>query len=132
MAEQPSPAPAPTLPAGVAKKLAETALAALPTLLITQAAGWINGKLFDQPWQMLCITLPLTALVVFAWRTLRKPLAPRLDLRFALFLGLFAALFGVLSATEMLVWKRTAVAGLVESSGRNWLLPVSWGDWRYW
>jgi CHASE2 domain-containing protein len=127
----PAPAPTPTVAAGVAKKLAELALAAVPTLLITQAAGWINGKLFAQPWQMLCITLPLTGLVVFAWRTLRKPQAPRIDLRFAIFLGLFATLFGVLSATDLLVWKRTAVAGLVESPGRNWLLPVSWGDWRY-
>jgi len=132
MPDQPSAAPAPTLVAGVSKKLAETALAALPTLLITQAAGWINGKFFAQPWQMLCITLPLTVLVVFAWRTLRKPQAPRVDWRFALFLGLFATVFAVLSATDFLVWKRTAVSRLDETSGRNWLLPLSWGDWRYW
>jgi hypothetical protein len=61
---------------------------------------------------------------------LRKPTAQRLDWRFGVFLGCYATVFALASASDLLVWKRAPVS---ESSSRgNWLLPVTAGDWRYW
>ena len=112
-------------------RLVDTAILTVPTAVITQSTSWVQGKFFAQPWQILWVALPLTAVAVVAWKLLRRPEARRISLSFAVFLAAFASVFAVASASDLLVWKRVPLAD-IEGMSRNWLLPVRLGDWRYW
>jgi hypothetical protein len=132
MAEVPNkPPPSATL-SRWRDRLVDTAVLAIPTVLLTQATTWTHGRFFSQPWQILWVALPLLAAAVFAWKLLRRPEAARLNWRLALFLAIYASVFAVASITDLLVWKRMPVAEFAGDTPRNWLLPVTLGDWRYW
>lgn len=113
-------------------KLIDAAVLFIPSALITQSISWVQGKLFAQPWQVLWVALPIAVLAFVAWRLLKPPTAQRINARFAIFLILYGSFFGIASASDMLVWKRVPVAGFAGEASRNWLLPITWGDWRYW
>jgi hypothetical protein len=111
-------------------KLLDAAIITIPTALVTQSVNWVQGEFFAQPWQIVWVALPLVVCAFIAWRLLRRPTARRLDWRFGVFLGCYATAFALASASDLLVWKRAPIAE--SSSSRNWLLPVTAGDWRYW
>jgi hypothetical protein len=129
-AEAAKPAPSAALLTRWRDKLVDAAVLTIPTALITQSIGLIQNKLFAEPWQILWVAVPLAALVFAAWKLLRPPTAHRVDTRFAIFLVAYASLFGLLSASDLLVWKRTPL--FADDGGRAWLMPVAAGDWRYW
>src|SRR5688572_28268420 len=113
------------------RNLLGVAVLTVPTLVITQTLAALQGKLLAQPWQILWVALPLTLLSVFAWKHLKGRSSRRFDLRLAIFLGCYVTAFAVLSASDLLVWKRVPLDRSVGTPARNWLLPVAWGDWRY-
>jgi CHASE2 domain-containing sensor protein len=114
-------------------RLLDAAVITIPTALVTQSVNWLQGRLFAQPWQILWIAVPLAMAAFIAWKLLRHPGARRIDWRFGLFLVLYATFFAVASGSELLVWKRSAIARSTDEgeSGRGWLLPATAGDWRY-
>lgn len=114
-------------------RLLDAAVITIPTALVTQSVNWVQGRFFAQPWQILWIAVPLAVAAFIAWKLLRHPGARRIDWRFGVFLGLYAAIFAVASGSELLVWKRAAIARSTDDgeSGRGWLLPATAGDWRY-
>jgi CHASE2 domain-containing sensor protein len=114
-------------------RLLDAAVITIPTALVTQSVNWVQGRFFAQPWQILWIAVPLAMAAFIAWKLLRHPGARRIDWRFGLFLALYATIFAVASGSELLVWKRAAIARSTDEgeSGRGWLLPATAGDWRY-
>jgi len=128
--EAAKPSPSAALLTRWRDKLVDSAVLTIPTAVITQTIALIQNKLFAEPWQILWVAVPLSALVFAAWKLLRPPTAQRLDKRFAFFLVTYASLFGLLSASDLLVWKRTPL--FADDGSRAWLMPVAAGDWRYW
>jgi CHASE2 domain-containing sensor protein len=112
-------------------RLLDAAVITIPTALVTQSVNWVQGRFFAEPWQILWIAAPLAVGAFIAWKLLRQPTARRIDWRFGLFLVVYATLFSIASASDLLVWKRVPVADFAADTGRNWLLPVTLGDWRY-
>jgi hypothetical protein len=112
-------------------RLLDTAVLTIPTALVTQSVNWVQGRFFAEPWQVLWIAVPIAVGAFIAWKLLRQPTARRIDPRFGLFLVAYATLFSIASASDLLVWKRVPVADFAADTGRNWLLPVTLGDWRY-
>ncbi len=53
-----------------------------------------------------------------------------MDRRFLVFLAAYILLFSVASQASFLDWSRDLTV-FGKKSGRTWLTPVSWGDWRY-
>lgn len=116
-------------------KLLDAAVITIPSTLVLQSVNWVQGNFFGQPWQVLWVAVPLAVAPFIAWRLLRRNTAQRLDWKFGAFLGCYAMLFAAASSSELLVWKRAALANARDESresGRYWLLPARAGDWRYW
>jgi len=119
--------------AGYREKLLEAAVMTLPLALVSAASDRAKDQLLTDPWKILWIVLPLT---LAAWLTLRavRLQASRLDWRWFVFLAVYCSVFALSSASDLLVWRRTPTGFYQGSSeaGREWLVPLWLGDWRYW
>src|SRR4030095_8645618 len=102
-----------------------TPVAALETI-----NGRISDRILDQPWQAIVFLIPIAAVAgFFAWRVSRAE-SLRIDRRTLMLLVAYLLFFSVAAHTHVLDWTREpSLFG--RPSGRSWLAPVSWGDWRY-
>lgn len=98
--------------------------------LINMVCNWLFGPLFTQPWQFVWIVCPLILTAVFALWAARKHKKIVLSGGFLIFLGAYILIFSIASSSDILVWNRNLTV-FEQKVPRNWLVPASWGDWRY-
>lgn len=115
------------------EKLIEALALTLPISLITALCTSLKEQLLTQPWRILWIAIPLIAAAWFTWRIMRRSAAIKPDRRWFIFLGIYCSIFALASSSELLVWKRLPQGYYQQSTeaGREWLIPVWLGDWRY-
>ena len=102
----------------------------LITAVVSKLYGQLADHFINQPWQAIWFLLPLVAAAIVTSRFLvgRKDL--RLRKPFLVFLSVYICLFTVAASTKFLDWSRD-LAIFSAPAPRNWLTPVSMGDWRY-
>ncbi len=133
MPKKPAAKPAPAILSRWRDHLIDGAVLAIPTAIVAKFSGWLQSRFFDAPWQILWIALPLAFAAWISWRVLRRPEARRAQWSFIVFLGIYCSVFAIASATDLLVWKRMPTGYETgAASGRMWLVPLAFGDWRYW
>jgi CHASE2 domain-containing sensor protein len=112
------------------ERLLQLALLGVPTLILSKLNDELSGRILEQPWQALWFLLPIGIAVWLLRRDLAGRREFRIDRRLLLFLGAYVLLFSFASQTSLLDWNRNLTV-FGRESGRSWLTPVSWGDWRY-
>lgn len=115
------------------EKFIEAAVLSVPLAFVAKATDPLKARFFDEPWSVLWIALPLGGAAWLSWRLLRRSRAATLNWRVVAFLAIYCSVFAVASASDLLVWRRMPLAYDGQTgSGRGWILPVTFGDWRYW
>jgi hypothetical protein len=115
------------------EKFIEAAVLSVPLALVAKVTDPLQARFFHEPWAVLWIALPLGVAAWLSWRLLRPSQAAVLNWRVAGFLAIYCSVFAVASASDLLVWRRMPQAYEGQTgSGRDWILPVTLGDWRYW
>ncbi|MDB6084383.1 MAG: putative Chase2 sensor protein, partial [Gammaproteobacteria bacterium] len=118
---------------GYGKKIAEALVTGLPLGLVAAFQDHVKDQFIATPWKILWFALPLVALNTFAWIKLRPRGLRDLDWRVLLFCSLYCAMFALFSMGELFAWERVPrVSTDVAHENFAALLPVRWGDWRYW
>jgi hypothetical protein len=112
------------------QELIKLAIIGIPVAALDTINGRISDRILDQPWQAIVFLIPIAAAAgFFAWRVSRAE-SLRIDRRTLMLLGAYLLFFSVAAHTHVLDWTREpSLFG--RPSGRSWLAPVSWGDWRY-
>ena len=98
--------------------------------LINMVYKWVFDPLFMQPWQVVWIVCPLSIAAVIALWAATKHKKFLLRGRFLIFFVAYILVFSIASSSDLLVWNRNLTV-FEEKLPRNWLVPASWGDWRY-
>jgi hypothetical protein len=120
-------------PAGYVKKVVEALVIGVPLGLVTAFEDHVKDQFIATPWKILWFALPLVALNTFAWIKLRPRGLRDLDWRALLFCSLYCAMFSLFCTGELFAWKRVPrVSTDVAHENYAALLPIRWGDWRYW
>lgn len=115
---------------GYREKLLELAVLGLVTALVSRLYGRWAEQAISQPWQALWFLLPLGAAGVIVCRFLAGRSNLRLRGPFLLFLAIYVCFFTVAATADFLDWSRELTV-FSRPAPRNWLTPVSLGDWRY-
>ncbi len=112
------------------ERLLQLALLGVPTLILSKLNDELSGRILEQPRQALWFLAPIGIAVWLLRQSLAGRRVFRIDRRFLIFLGAYVLLFSLASQTSFLDWNRNLTV-FGRESGRSWLTPVSWGDWRY-
>ena len=74
--------------------------------------------------------MPLLVVAVITWRVAQGRKELVLRGRFLVFFVTYILVFSLASSSDLLIWNRNLTV-FARKLPRNWLVPASWGDWRY-
>ncbi len=115
------------------EKFIEAAVLSVPLAFVAKLTDPLQAHFFDEPRAVPWIALPFGVAAWLSWRFLRPGQSAVLNWRVVGFLAIYCSVFAVASASDLLVWRRMPQAYEGQTgSGRGWILPVTFGDWRYW
>lgn len=112
------------------EELIKLSILGVPLAVLGSLISRISDTVLEQPRQAIVVLVPIAVLGALAWWRVTKGDPLTIDRRTLLLLGAYILFFSVAAETRVLDWKRDpSLFG--QPSERSWLLPVSWGDWRY-
>lgn len=112
------------------EELIKLAILGVPLAVLGALANRISDAVLEQPRQAIVVLVPIAALGALAWWRVRRGDPVTIDRRTLLLLGAYIFFFSLAAETRVLDWTRDpSLFG--QPSQRSWLIPVSWGDWRY-
>jgi CHASE2 domain-containing sensor protein len=112
------------------EKLLLLLILGLPSLLSQKLWEWVAYHIVAQPWQVIWIVCPLFIVALTAVWAVRKHKKIMLNSGFLIFFVAYILTFSIASSSDLLVWNRELTV-FEQKLPRNWLVPASWGDWRY-
>jgi CHASE2 domain-containing sensor protein len=112
------------------EKVLELLVLGLLLLLVQRAHEWVADRLVAQPWHVLWFVCPLLIAAAIGWMAARGRRELVLRGRLLVFFVAYILAFSLASSSDLLVWDRNLTV-FERKLHCTWLVPASWGDWRY-
>jgi CHASE2 domain-containing sensor protein len=111
-------------------KLIDAAVLAVPLGVVAKLGGVVQDRALAAPWLILWVACPLALVTWLTWRFIQNNPTPQRHWRWAVLLAVYGSCFALLSVTDLLAWRTARESGQTPAL-REWILPVTAGDWRY-
>jgi hypothetical protein len=113
-------------------KLFELVLLFVPQALIGAWLARISKPFVEQPWHAVLFMASFFILTWIAWQRASRRSSLQVRGWMLVFLVVYLSLFSCVASLRVLDWKHESVIVARSQLPRHWLMPASWGDWRYW
>lgn len=112
------------------EEVIKLAILGVPLGVLGALISRITDAVLEQPRQAMVVLVPIAVLGALSWWRVTRGDRLTIDRRTLLLLGAYILFFSVAAETRVLDWRRDpSLFG--QPSDQSWLIPVSWGDWRY-